>query len=373
MVDGDLYVLARGRIRGAGGASAEVEDRAGTIYVVDPEVTEPIEAASVGEFVRTNGRIFAEPTQPPFKLWDRSAVPPESDRRTDRPYCTLRFHQPTQNFYLCAFSGVDKPWHTGDPIAFSKNATDAVLRYDLRTGRWYSVERHDPESPGYPHQDPLTTPPPHGWLNGPDNCLALGDGLYVVSKDNSRLVRYDLSAIEAGPEAGPPRGEMVLGSTVPLAGGARQQLDGQSALAFHDGWLYVGTRTSSVIVRLRLDAAQEPVRPIEAELVARFDPYDSESYRSANITDMDFDDDGRLYVISAEPAKVYRFRPDPARVFDARNGAAAPWFDLGTAIDDPAVKGENVLYHDGWLYVTSGNGYAYQDGAWGTVYRVQTD
>src|SRR5687768_13471986 len=41
LVDGELYVLARGRVRGSGGVSAEVEDQAGTIYAVDPNVVEP--------------------------------------------------------------------------------------------------------------------------------------------------------------------------------------------------------------------------------------------------------------------------------------------------------------------------------------------
>ena len=34
------------------------------------------------------------------------------------------------------------------------------------------------------------------------------------------------------------------------------------------------------------------------------------------------------------------------------------------------MKSENLLYHDGHLYVTSGDGYAYQEGASGTVYRI---
>ena len=149
-------------MRNAGGVSAEVEDQAGTIYVVDPEIAEPIDQDEVGQAVRNNGQILAAPTDPPFRLWDRTAVPPESDRETDRPYCTLRYHRPTHSFYICAFSGIDKPKRPGDP-SFSKNLNDAILRYDLRTQRWHDVERHDLEAGGiYPHHNPALFAPPHG-------------------------------------------------------------------------------------------------------------------------------------------------------------------------------------------------------------------
>ncbi|MHC5024083.1 MAG: hypothetical protein ACYTGG_09240 [Planctomycetota bacterium] len=170
MVDGDLYVLCRGRVRSAGGVSAQIEDQAGTIYVVDPDISEPIGRPRASEAVRTNGTILARPVSPPFRLWDRTADPPQRDRLTDRPYCTLRWHEATQSFYLCAFSGIDKPRTPEDPVAFRKNLTDAVLRYDRRTQEWHEVERHEIEAgASYPHHDPAHHPPPHGWLNGPDN------------------------------------------------------------------------------------------------------------------------------------------------------------------------------------------------------------
>ncbi len=373
VLDGKLYVLCRGRVRSSGGVTAEVEDQAGTIYVMDPNVTEPA-LGPVGASVRENGTVLARPSTPPFRLWDRASDPPHRDRWTDRPYCTLRFHAPTRSLYLCAFSGVDKPSTAADRIAFSKNLTDALLRYDLRTGRWYELERHDLEAGGsYPHADPATAPPPHGWLNGPDNCLPLGEGLYAVAKDNSRLVRYDLSAIARDPEAGPPRGEVVLGDMIELEGRGATRILGHSALAYRDGWLYLGCRTSSVIVRVPLDASLRPVTPIRGQLVARFDPWDPLTLRSANLTDIAFDDRGRLYVISAQPARVYRFTPDPHDVFDARNGRVEPWVDLAGELNRPAMKSENLLHHDGWLYVTSGNGYDYQAGADGMVYRVRVD
>lgn len=374
LVDDKLHVLSRGRVRGAGGVSAEIEDRAGTIFVVDQSVTQPASEAEVSDAVRQNGSVFALPTSPPFRLWNRSATPPSSDRETDRPYCGLRWHEPTRSFYICAFSGIDKSRGAGGR-SFSKNLSDAVLRYDTRTSKWYEVERHDIEAGGiYPHSDPAVDAPPHGWLNGPDNILPVGMSLYAVAKDNSILVRYDLSSLVDDPEAGAPRGEWVMQDIVSTTNAGELDLQGHSALAEHDGWLYVATRTSSHIVRLKLDDEGLPVTPLVVELVALFDPWTRESSKSADITDMAFDSKGRLYVVSAEPARVYRFAPDPDRIYDARGGRQQPWLDFAAATNNPAMKSENVLIsEDDVLYLTSGDGYAYQAGAAGVVYRVKLE
>ena len=368
LLDDELYVLCRGRVRGAGGVSAELEDQAGTIYVVDPDVGEPVTNDPVSEAVRTNGRVFARPTDPPFKLWDRDAQPPESDRHTDRPYCTLRYHAPTQSFYLCAFSGIDKP-RRPDQASFSKNLTDALLRYDRRTQQWHEVERHNITAGGsYPHHDVRFNPPPHGWLNGPDNCLPVGNWLYAVAKDNSRLVRYDLTALIDDPNAGHPPSELILDKHVQIRGHGEQTYYGHSALAVHDGWLYIACRTSSVIFRVPLTDDGRAVAPIVGELVARFEPFDPKTLKSANLTDIDFDAAGRLYVVSAKPSRVYRFTPDPDNIFDG--GAAEPWADLAALTDNPNMKSENLLVAGDRLFITSGDGYAYQAGALGTVYRL---
>jgi len=372
VLDGELAVLARGRVRGAGGVTAAIEDRAGTIFLMDPAVSEPLDADPVGDAVRTNARVLAEPTAPPFRLWDRAADPPHADRLTDRPYCTLRYHAATHSLYLCAFSGVDKPRAPGRR-SFSKNLTDALLRYDLRTRTWHEVERPDPQAGGnYPHHDPAHAPPPHGWLSGPDNCLPLGRWLYAVAKDNSVLVRYDLAALEADPHAAAPPSRVVATDTFHVRGHGVTTLRGHSALAYHGGYLYLGFRTSSAIIRLPVNDRFE-LEPAPAELVALFDPYDPATGQSADITDMGFDEQGRLYAVSAKPARVYRFTPDPRRVFDARAGRARPWADLAAATANPAMKSENLLPHNGWVYVTSGDGYGYQAGAHGTVYRIRID
>lgn len=355
MVEEKLYVLCRGRVRGAGGVSASIDDQAGTIYAVDPHLTEPASLATPGAAVRQNGTVLARPASPPFRLWDRAAMPPQADHETDRPYCALRFHEPTRSFYLCGFSGIDLSATPGDPIDFSKNSTDALLRYDLRLAGWREVERH------HPGPYPSRATPPQGWLAGPDNCLPLGSWLYAVAKDNSRLVRYDLRPLERDPEAGPPRG-IPIG---PLPG-----VTGHSALAFHEGWLYVAGRTSSRIVRLALDENFVPREPLRIETVAQFEPFDPVTRRSADITDMTFDDRGRLYVVCAQPARVHRFTPDPARPYtDARE----PWLDLAARLGKPRLKSENILCAGGWLYITSGDSYAHQAGADGAVYRAAVE
>lgn len=371
IVDGKLHVLCRGRVRDYGGVSAEVQDQAGTLYTIDTSISEPFVAGSEpSDAVRSNGEVVAVPTSPPFRLWDRAANPPWKDRETDRPYCGLTWHVGTQSFYICAFAGVDRDEKTGK--TFSKNLTDAILRYDLRTSKWYEVERHDIDKGGlYPHHDPAIAKPPHGWLNGPDNCLAVGDWLYGVAKDNSKLVIYDLRDLAKDPEAGAPQSEVVLEERVETKNAGKLELYGHSALAFRDGWLYVATRTSGHVVRLRLGADLRPAEPRTVELVARFDPWNPKTKTSANITDMSFGPAGDLYLVSASPARCYRFRPDPKSVYDAREGKEKPYVDLASITGNPKMKSENLLVDErGRVYMTSGDAYSYQAGAGGVVWRI---
>jgi hypothetical protein len=371
LLEGKLYVLARGRVREAGGADGTIDDRAGTIYMVDPNVGERITSNTVSQKVRYNGTVFAEPTQPPFKLFNRTAWPAFRDRETDRPYCTLRYDPVTRNFFICAFSGIDKV-PDPDGSTFSKNTNDAIMRYDTRTKKWYDVERHNLQAGGnYPHHDPASRPPPHGWLNGPDNCVAVGRWLYCAAKDNSLLMAYDLSDIANNPDAPPPQARWVMDHAINIKGEGKQHFFGHSMLAERDGWLYVGYRTSSVIVRFPLDEQGYPKWPIEAELIARFDPYDPKTRKSANLTDMAFGPDGDLYVISAQPSRVYRLRPDSRNVFDGRMGKSSPWADMAELTGNPKMKSENVLVDDsGNVYVTSGDAYDFQQGSGGTVYKI---
>ncbi|MBL8839906.1 MAG: hypothetical protein JNL90_00070 [Planctomycetes bacterium] len=368
----ELLVLCRGRVREYGGVSASVEDQAGTLYKVNPAVGEPFVAGSdPSDAVKENGTLFAAPDPTVFRLWDRTANPPWNDRLTDRPYCGLRYDPRTQNVFLCAFSGIDKKSEPGKS-QFSKNLSDALLRYDTRTGKWHEVERHDVEAGGnYPHNDPNLAKPPHGWLNGPDNCLVVGRWLYAVAKDNSRLVRYDLAPIEADPAAGAPPSFFVLDEKVMVEGEGLVEFRGHSALAQRDGQLYIAFRTSSQIVRIPLDAEGLPVQPIVAQRVARFQPYDAATGKSANLTDMAFGPNGDLFVISASPSRVHRFRPDPAQVYDATDPKTPAWLELAQLTGNPKMKSENVLVDPrGRVYVTSGDAYDFQNGAGGVVWRA---
>ena len=382
----ELYVLSRGRVRGSGGADAKVDDQAGTIWRVDP---------ATGE-----ASVFARPTEPPFKLLDRTLDRPRDDRQTDRPYCTLRWHEATRSFYLCAFSGVDLP--ADDPVAaetgsFSKNYTDAVLGYSVDRGEWFEVDRHDPQfGADYPGADG------RGWAKGPDNLVAVDDTLIVAAKDNSRLVAYDVHQPATSPE-------IVLGDTVRLANrdGEQRTMSGHSALAvtvssdsfefgqhsqapmfgtqvLRGSWLYVAFRTSGEVIRVPLDRhfSATPVngmartmvrlRPDEAELLAEFQPWVPETGESANITDLSIGPDGDVYVVSAMPARIYRFTPDPQNVRDFVS-AGQPWADLAALTGNRRMKSENVLVtEDGVVYVTSGDAYADDQGPGlgGTVWRV---
>ena len=274
--DGKLFVLARGRVRDSGGVDPALDDRAGSLWQLDPAVTSALDEPGAAA---TNGEVFAEPTSPPFKLLDRSLPTALDDRATDRPYCGLRWHEGSKSFYLCAFSGVDIG--ANDPAAaeagsFRKNDTDAVLRYDTRTKRWSEVERHDAGfASRYPHADDAAGRPMAGWAKGPDNLLVVGDTLLVAAKDNSRLIAYDLTAYVADPDAAAPVGRVVLGDRVKVNGREREVL-GHSAIAFKGDWLYVAFRTSSEVIRVPVTddrPGRFAVDATRAQYLAQFDPF----------------------------------------------------------------------------------------------------
>ena len=153
LVDGELYVLCRGRVREYGGVSAEVEDQAGTLYALDPDVAETYDGGEPGDAVRENGRIVALPTAPPFRLWDRTASPPTRDRETDRPYCGLsakpsriyRFHPDPKRVHDARGGKVapyiDLAALTGNPEMKSENAlVDEQGRVYVTSGDAYAYQ-----------------------------------------------------------------------------------------------------------------------------------------------------------------------------------------------------------------------------------------
>ena len=369
--DGTLYALARGRVRDSGGVDVGLDDHAGSLWTLDPSVASPLDEPGRAA---SNGTVFAQPASPPFKLLDRTLPRALDDTATDRPYCGLRWHEASKSFYLCAFSGIDIG--SNDPAAaeagsFRKNYTDAVLRYDTRTKRWSEVDRHDPaDGATYPGRAG------RGMQKGPDNLLVVGDTLVVAAKDNSRLIAYDLTPYIADPDAKPPVGREILGEHVTVDGADRNVL-GHSGLAYKDGWLYVAFRTTSEVMRLPVTndrPASFAVDSTKAQYLAQFDPFVRGSKKpSANLTDIDVGPDGDVYVISAHPARIYRFAPEAATTRDFRtDGGAGPWVDLAARTANGSMKSENLIVApDGRVFVTSGDAYGHDAGLGGAVYVVE--
>ena len=380
-VEGEVYVLARGRHRRAGGVDPNIADRSGALFVLDPDLAEPVvHGRRASPEVATNARLVAAPTAPPFQLYDGSAGPPVSDTLMDRPYCTLVWDAASKNFFVCGYSGVDLPGGV-----FRKNATDSIHRFDRRDGAWHTVELHDaavvPEkeltrvvpNEYYPHHDPTRNAAPHGLLNGPDGATVVGRYLYAVGKDNHTLAQYDLTEIRERPDAGAPEGRVLLGDRVDvkLRGGVRElQFLGHSALAAHDGWLYVGFRTSSAVVRFPLEADGDLRQPIVGELIAVFQPWDPAVGKSANLMDLAFDPTGELFVACARGGRVWRVgRPDPVHVFDGIDGED-PWVDLVELTGNPSAGVGNITFDDaGRLLFCSGN-YDSDSQMAGVIYRA---
>lgn len=385
-VDGELVVLARGRHRRAGGVDPNIDDRAGALFAVDPAVSEPVTPGRLAsETVRNNARVIAEPAAP-LLLYDRN-TDPLNDTRMDRPYCTLIYDDASRNFFICGFSGVDSPGGT-----FRKNATDSIHRYDMRDGRWRAVEMHDASvvpaheltgvvsNEHYPHHDPDDNAPPHGWLNGADGGCVAGEYLYVVAKDNHRVVQYDLAAVRDNPDAGPPDSRPVITEHVTIhhPGGPRKSRAlGPSAAVARDGFLYISYRTSSIILRFGLDERGGIADPDHADLIAVFEPWDKDKGRSANLIDLAFNSRGELFVSCATEGRIWRIgKPDPARPFYGndqtdRPTTAPPYVDLRALTGKESIGCGNIVFDArDRLYICSGTSDTASQTLRGVVYRA---
>jgi hypothetical protein len=269
IASGKLFALGRGRPRSVGGPDPNIDDRAGVIFEI---------SISGGEAVAVH-----EPISPPFHLWDKQ-LPIYSDIETDRPYVGLAWHEASQNFFICCFSGIDKPT---DSNSFRKNSTDAVLRFDCRVGKWFEVERHDPSVvPVSLRQLPSTSSIPnnfypsnnesipHGWLNGPDALLVHGNDLFVAGKDNHSLIRYDLSPLISEPNTAYLQSYVMRRDTkdVLIDGSLLPQFDGPSALETDGISLFVGLRSKDIVLSFPLTgpfdiAFQIATLPPKVELI----------------------------------------------------------------------------------------------------------
>lgn len=390
IVDGEMIILSRGRHRGDGGVDQNLVDQAGTLWRVDTSVSEPVVPGQwAGEAVRNNATIFAKPTQPPFYLYNHD-VPAEEDILMGRPYCALAYDEASRNLFVCCYSGAELP------SGFRKHATDAVYRYDLRDTSWHVVEQHDPDgvpreelgaviaNDYYPHHDPKKNPPPHGWTNGANGCAAVGNYLYVPAKDNHIVAQYDLHEIHRDPKADPPDSRVVLRETmvVRYPGGEKEmQVLGPSAIAIHDDFMYISFRTSSVVVRVKLDETGDVVRgddgKVTGELIAVFEPWDPARKRSGNLYDIAMSASGDLFVSMGTEGKVWRVMPDPDRPFygndqTERPTTTPPFLNMTELIG--RKTGCNNIYVDrenDFLYVSSRNNDTGQGRICGTIYRVR--
>ena len=383
-VDGELVVLARGRHRRSGGVSRDVADQCGHVFAVDVDVSEPVVPGEpTSAAVQDNARLLTAPGGP-FLLYD-PATEPIDDTRMDRPYCTLIYDERSRNLFVCGFSGVDLPGGR-----FRKNATDSIHRFDLRTEAWYPVEMHDPSvvpsaelgrvvpNRYYPHHDPEHNEAPHGWLNGPNGGCVAGRYLYCLGKDNHAVVAYDLAELRERPDAGPPPSELVFGREVIVQTPVdRQVMDvpGPSAIRWHEGYLYVGYRTASVVLRFATDAEGAVVQPAVGELVAVFEPWSVEHQRSANLIDLAFNSRGELFVSCAGKGRIWRVgRPDPRQPFHGVDrgphaSGAAPYADLAELAGVNKGCGNIVFDDRDRLYLCAGN-YDAATGLAGAIYRV---
>jgi hypothetical protein len=389
-----LIALARGRHRSGGGTPSDFDDKAGTLFIVDINISEPVTPGeSASRRTLTNGRVLARPSSPPFFAFDHTTESPYDNVLMTRPYCGLDYDPVSRNLIVCTFAGAELEGGR----RFRKHATDSLLRFDLRTSRWSIIEQHDhtivPEgeldrvisNAYYPHHDPRRNAPPHGWLNGPTGCAVVGDYLYATSKDNHLVVQYDLSEIRNNPNAGPPPSKPVLGPRLRFRifdqDGNTIKRDkevlGAASVAAFDGWLYVGSRTTSIVYRVPLDdRGNIKPNPI-AELIAVFEPWSIERNRSGNMFDMAFDSRGDLYVSMASNGRVWRITPDPANPFYAddmsdRPTTGEPFVDIPKLTGQRGGAGNIALDSRDRLYICTRNNDRGAGHIDGTIYRVNT-
>jgi hypothetical protein len=387
--EGKLYVLARGVHRSAGGPQPDIPDMAGHIFEVDPNVYEPVvKGQPPGEAVMKNGKVFIEPTTPPFHIWNRQA-PATNDMLTDQPYCRLMLDVPSKNFFVVCFAGIDL---ASKSPTFRKNATDAVHRFNLTTRKWYVVEAHDEtkvpaEDQGqwipndtFPHHDITKSKPPHGLVNGACGGTIVGKYLYITAKDNTALAQYDLDEIRRSPDAGPPKARYIFYRSGPkddvfiqTRKHGNMYVEGTCGALAHAGHLYLTFRTTSQLIRVPIDKNGDVIRPVVAEYLAQFDPYDNVQYGgSADIFDIAVNSKGEIFVSCNAKGTAWRVRPDPSKVMDCtKETKEKPYVNLRKLTDHEKSTCGNMCFDpQDNLYITTGNQDVKDTKVRGAVYRV---
>jgi hypothetical protein len=290
---------------------------------------------------------------------------------------------------VICFSGID----LSEQPNFRKNATDAVHRYNMGTKKWYTFEQHDPgtvpvgelaktlPNEVYPHHNLTSNPPPHGLPNGACGGYVVGDYLYVTAKDNSALIQYDLAEVRKNPEAGPPQSRFIFNRSGPkddpfiqTKKHGNMYVEGTCGVTAHDGYMYVAFRTTSQIVRFPIDGKGDVVRPIVADYLAQFDPYDpTGAYgKPANIYDIRVNSKGELFVSANSRGTIWKIPTDGKAVFNAKKGTSEkPYINLREETDFASSTCGNFCFDpDGNLYICAGNKELKEGDICGVIYRV---
>jgi hypothetical protein len=137
----------------------------------------------------------------------------------------------------------------------------------------------------------------------------------------------------------------------------RIPMHGHRAVTAHGDYLYLASRTSSLVVRFPIGPEGDLVRPIVGELIAEFEPYSKETKRSADLWEMVASADGELFITTSRDGLLWRFRPDPAVPFDGDNRRAdgptanRPWIDAKQMTGNKRATISNLTFApDGSIY-----------------------
>jgi hypothetical protein len=153
-------------------------------------------------------------------------------------------------------------------------------------------------------------------------------------------------------------------------------------VAFHDDFLYIGYRTSSVVLRVPVDDEGDIVRRpdgrVAADLIAVFEPWNAETRRSGNLYDIAMSPGGDLFVSMGAEGRVWRITPDPAHPFygndrTERPTSGPPFLDMSALVGRKTGCNNIAVGDDGFLYVSTRNNDNGEGEMHGTIYRARID
>jgi hypothetical protein len=216
--------------------------------------------------------------------------------------------------------------------------------------------------------------------NGACGAAIAGRYLYLCGKDNTSLVQYDLDEIRKNPDAGAANARYIWHRASPkddvfiqTRNHGNMYVEGTCGAIAHGGYLYVTFRTTSQLIRIPIDKNGDVVRPIVAEYLAQFDPYDNVLYGgSADIFDIAVNSKGEIFVSCNARGSAWRIRPDPSKVMDCtKNSKETPYVNLRKLTDhEKSTCGNMIFDPQDNLYICTGNKDVKEGKVRGAVYRV---